>query len=222
MRILLAEDDENLADAIASALALQEYRVQQVATGADADQALQQRQFDLLILDLELPKFDGFEVLSRLRGRHQQLPVLIVSERNGVQDKVSGLDKGANDYMTKPFDLAELEARVRALLRKEAWANQTSIELADLTYDTVSRSVVCNNVALDLSARELAVLEVLLQNKCRVVAKQRLLDHLYHWEDDVSANALETVIHRLRKKLEVTSTTVRTVRNLGYLIEERQ
>ncbi len=220
MKILLAEDDDFLATGVCLALEDRGYRVERVKTGIDADQVLQEREFDLLILDLGLPRLDGMTVLERLRKREQQLPVLILTACDSLQDRVTGLDTGANDYLTKPFDLAELEARIRALLRKDNWNNRTYIVFADLIFDTVNRVASVNEIALDLSARELAVLELLLQSGGRVVLKDRLMTHLSTWDSDVSQNAVEIIVHRLRKKLEATQATLRTVRGLGYLIEK--
>jgi two-component system, OmpR family, response regulator len=221
MKILLAEDDNFLANGLSLALQEHGYRVEHARTGPEADAMLRTDTFDLLILDLGLPKMDGLDVLANLRKRQQDLPVLILTARDTVHDRVRGLDAGANDYLTKPFDLSELEARVRALLRKQNWSNRTTITFADLSFDTINRSAAVNGETLDLSAREVAFLELLLQSAGRVVPKSRLIDHLSNWEADVSHNAVEIVAHRLRKKLDKTQANVRTVRGLGYLIETR-
>jgi two-component system OmpR family response regulator len=220
MRILLAEDDDYLADAISMALRDGGYSVDKVATGTDADQAVNSSSYDLLILDLGLPALDGLEVLKRLRGKGQTLPVLILTARDSLQDRVNGLDLGANDYLTKPFDLPELEARIRALLRKDRWGNRTSISHGDLQFDTVCRQVTLNDELVELSARELAVLEILLQRIGRVVTKRQLAEHLSSWEMEVTYNAIEIVIHRLRKKLEPSGIKLRTMRGLGYIVEK--
>ncbi len=222
MRILLAEDDDYLADAISMALRDGGYSVDKVASGTDADQAVNSSNYDLLILDLGLPALDGLEVLKRLRGKGQPLPVLILTARDSLQDRVNGLDLGANDYLTKPFDLPELEARIRALLRKDRWGNRTTISHGDLQFDTVSRQVTLKEELVELSARELAVLEILLQRVGRVVTKRQLAEHLSSWEMEVTYNAIEIVIHRLRKKLEPSGINLRTMRGLGYIVEKAE
>lgn len=220
MRLLLVEDDVLLSDGIAMALRHNGYVVDQVRNGNDADHALTVSKYDLVILDLSLPEIDGIEVLKRMRGRGSASPVLIVTARDTVQDRVYGLDSGANDYICKPFDLLELEARIRALLRKEQWGNQTRIVFGPVEFDTVDRSATLNGTPLDLSARELAVLELLLQRAGKVVNKQTLITSLSTWDAELSHNALEIIVHRLRKKLEPQSLNIRTVRGLGYMLEK--
>jgi two-component system OmpR family response regulator len=219
MRVLLTEDDEILADGISKALRQAGFAVDHVATGEDADQALQTNSFDLLILDLGLPVIDGLEVLRRLRARKQLLPVLILTARDRLEDRVAGLDFGADDYLTKPFDLPELEARVRALLRRGRVAVDVEVVYGALRFDTVGRRVTVNDQQLELSARELAVLEVLLQRGGKVVSKEQLIEHMYGWDEEVSHNAMEVNVHRLRKKLEAAGINIRTIRGLGYLLE---
>jgi len=221
MRVLLSEDDEILADGIAKALRQAGFAVDHVGTGEDADQALQLNNFDLLILDLGLPKIDGLEVLRRLRARKQVLPVLILTARDRLEDRVMGLDFGADDYLTKPFDLPELEARVRALLRRGRVAADVEVVYGALRFDTVGRRVTVHDQQLELSARELAVLEILLQRGGKVVSKEQLIEHMYGWDEEVSHNAMEVNVHRLRKKLESVGINIRTIRGLGYLLESR-
>jgi two-component system OmpR family response regulator len=221
MRVLLSEDDEILADGISKALRQAGFAVDHVASGVDADQALQSNNFDLLILDLGLPGIDGLEVLRRLRTRKQVLPVLILTARDRLQDRVSGLDFGADDYLTKPFDLPELEARVRALLRRGRVAADVEVVYGALRFDTVGRRVTVHDQQLELSARELAVLEILLQRGGKVVSKEQLIEHMYGWDEEVSHNAMEVNVHRLRKKLEAAGINIRTIRGLGYLLESR-
>jgi two-component system OmpR family response regulator len=181
---------------------------------------LETTSFDLLILDLGLPKLDGLEVLRRMRARNQALPVLIVTARDRLEDRVSGLDFGADDYMTKPFDLPELEARVRALLRRgRGGSNSVEVVYGALRFDTVGRRVTVNDQPIDLSAKELAVLEVLLQRGGSVVSKEQLIEHMYGWDEEVSHNAMEVNVHRLRKKLEPSGMNIRTIRGLGYVLE---
>jgi two-component system OmpR family response regulator len=221
MRVLLSEDDEILADGISKALRQAGFAVDHVATGLDADQALQSNNFDLLILDLGLPGIDGLEVLRRLRTRKQVLPVLILTARDRLEDRVTGLDFGADDYLTKPFDLPELEARVRALLRRGRVAADVEVVYGALRFDTVGRRVTVHDQQLELSARELAVLEILLQRGGKVVSKEQLIEHMYGWDEEVSHNAMEVNVHRLRKKLEAAGINIRTIRGLGYLLESR-
>ncbi len=220
MRILLAEDDNYLSDAISHALRGGGYSVDKVLGGEEADQAVRTCNYDLLILDLGLPGLDGLEVLKRMRGRGQTLPVLILTARDTLQDRVKGLDLGANDYLTKPFDLPELEARIRALIRKDLWSNRTIVKHGSLEFDTVDRHLTINGDLVELSARELATLEILLQRSGMIVTKAQLAEHLSNWETEISHNAIEIIIHRLRKKIEHSDLSLRTIRGLGYLVEK--
>jgi two-component system OmpR family response regulator/two-component system response regulator TctD len=217
MRILLAEDDAIIADGLVRALRKSGYAVDHVDNGAEADTALLSQQFDLLILDLGLPRLAGIEVLRRLRARKGALPVLILTAQDGVEDRVRGLDAGADDYLTKPFALPELEARVRALTRRGT-GQPTLIELGDLSYDQAERVVKVQGRVMELSARELALLEVLLLRPGRMVSKEQLVDHLCGWGEEVSTNAIEVYVHRLRKKLESAGVAITTIRGLGYCI----
>lgn len=221
MRILIAEDDVIIADGISRSLRRGGYAVDCAHTGLDADAALVTGSYDLLILDLGLPKLPGLEVLKRLRARKSQLPVLILTALDGTSDRVKGLDLGADDYMAKPFELAELEARVRALTRRSAGTTPV-IEFGQLTYDQVGRVACINNQPLDLSARELGLLEFLLTRAGRLVSKDQLVDHLCGWGEEVSHNAIEVYVHRLRKKLETGGVRIVTVRGLGYCLEKPQ
>jgi two-component system, OmpR family, response regulator len=220
MRILIAEDDAILAEALARSLRDKGYAVDWVRTGIEADSALSAAEFDLLILDLGLPKLGGLEVLKRLRGRDSHLPVLILTAQDGVESRVKGLDLGADDYLAKPFALAELEARVRALTRRGQAGAPTVITHGVLTYDTVGKIACVSGVAMDLSARELALLEILVQRAGRMVSKEQLVDHLCGWGEEVSANAIEVYVHRLRRKLEAGAVKILTVRGLGYCLEK--
>lgn len=221
MRILIAEDDTIIADGISRSLRRSGYAVDCAYTGLDADTALMTGSYDLLILDLGLPKLPGLEVLKRLRSRKSQLPVLILTALDGTSDRVKGLDLGADDYMAKPFELAELEARVRALTRRSAGTTPL-IELGQLSYDQVGRVALINGQPLDLSARELGLLEFLLTRAGRLVSKDQLVDHLCGWGEEVSHNAIEVYVHRLRKKLEPGGVRIVTVRGLGYCLEKPQ
>jgi two-component system OmpR family response regulator len=219
MRILLAEDDSVLADGLTRSLRQSGYAIDCVRNGQDADTALSTQEFDLLILDLGLPRLSGLEVLRRLRARSSLLPVLILTAADSIEQRVNGLDLGADDYMAKPFALSELEARVRALTRRGAGGGPTVIRHGPLVYDQVGRSAYINDQMLDLSARELGLLEILLARTGRLVSKEQLVDHLCEWGEEVSNNAIEVYVHRLRKKIEAGGVRIATVRGLGYCLE---
>lgn len=220
MRILVAEDDAVLAEGVMQTLRHSGYAVDWVKNGAEADSALAANQFDLLILDLGLPKKSGLDVLRRLRASDSRLPVLILTALDGVSDRVRGLDAGADDYLAKPFDLAELEARVRALTRRGMAGSPTLLQHGALKYDQVGRSASLNGQPLELSAREVSLLEVFLQRAGRLVSKDQLVSHLCEWGEEVSPNAIEVYVHRLRKKLEPGGVRIVTVRGLGYSLEK--
>jgi len=221
VRILVAEDDADLADGLAYSLRQAGYAVDCVNSGAEADRALASGTFDLLILDLGLPKMGGLEVLRRLRARQSSLPVLILTAMDAVDDRVRGLDLGADDYLAKPFVLAELEARVRALTRRGQSGSPLLCHGA-LSYDTVGKVVRIQGETVELSAREHALLEILLQRPGSMVSKEHLVDHVCEWGEEVSTNAIEVYIHRLRKKLEHGGVKIVTVRGLGYCLERAQ
>ncbi len=220
MRVLVAEDDAILADGVTRALRQSGYAVDWVKNGVEADSALETDDFDLLILDLGLPKKSGLEVLKRLRLRDSRLPVLILTALDGVNDRVRGLDAGADDYLAKPFDLSELEARVRALVRRGIGGGPTLLRHGALTYDQVGRVAHVNGEVLELSAREVSLLEIFLQRAGRMVSKDQLVSHLCEWGEEVSGNAIEVYVHRLRKKLEPGGVRIVTVRGLGYSLEK--
>jgi len=222
MRILIAEDDPVLADGLTRSLRNSEYAVDCVNDGAAADHALSIQVYDLAIIDLGLPRIDGFEVIKRLRRRAATPPVLILTARDALQDRVRGLDLGADDYITKPFKLPEVEARIRALIRRSASGGSSTIVNGKLTLDTTGRRVTVDNRPLDLSARELGVLEVLMLRSGRVVSKDQLAEKLYGWDEEVGANAIEVCVHRLRKKIEPSGVVIRTIRGLGYLMEKNR
>ena len=219
MRILLTEDDTALAEALQFSLRQAGYAVDWVSNGAAADETLKDDVFGLLILDLGLPKLDGFEVLRRLRRRNLALPVLILSGREKPEEKVLGLDLGADDYLVKPFSLNELQARVRALLRRSQGGQAPVLCYGGLTFDTVDRAAAVNGRALALSVYEVGVLQVLLRRFGRVVSKEQLVEQLYSYDREVSHNAIEVYVHRLRKKLTGAGVTVRTQYGRGYLLD---
>lgn len=221
MRILIAEDDQVLADGLLRTLRSAGAAVDHVASGSEADAALMtNNEFDLLILDLGLPKMHGLEVLKRLRARGSTLPVLILTAADSVEERVKGLDYGADDYMAKPFSLQELEARVRALTRRGMGGATSQIKHGPLIYDQSGRVATIDGKMVELSARELGLLEVLLQRAGRLVSKDQLVERLCEWGEEVSNNAIEVYIHRLRKKIEKGPIRIATVRGLGYCLEK--
>lgn len=219
MRILIVEDDPTLADGLMRSLTQSGYAVDNAANGEQANLMLQDAVHDLVILDLGLPSMDGTEVLRRLRQRGGRTPVLILTARDAIESRVQGLDLGADDYLTKPFDLVELEARIRALIRRGQLGSNVSLNCARLSLDTASRRAYCGELALDLSARELGVLEVLMLRQHKVVGKEQIMTALCNWDEDIGDNAIEVYIHRLRKKVEGSGARIRTIRGLGYLLE---
>ena len=223
MRILIAEDDQVLADGLLRSLRNSGAVVDHVASGSEADAALMaNNEFDLLILDLGLPKMHGLEVLKRLRARGSAIPVLILTAAESVDERVQGLDLGADDYMAKPFALSELEARVRALTRRGVGMSTSLIQHGPLVYDQAGRVATLDGRMVELSARELGLLEVLLQRSGRLVSKDQLVERLCEWGEEVSTNAIEVYIHRLRKKIEKGPIRIATVRGLGYCLEKIQ
>lgn len=220
MHILIAEDDEVLADGLCRSMRQQGYAVDYVSDGQDADLILRGTQpFDLVILDLGLPRLDGLCVLKNMRERNCKVPVIILTARDGVGERVKGLDLGADDYMVKPFNLAVLEARVRALIRRGQCGVNPVYTCGTMTFDSVGRRVAIKGEPLELTTRELSVLEALMSRSGWVVSKEQLLERLYSYAEEASGNAIEVYIHRLRKKIESAGVTIRTIRGLGYIIE---
>jgi two-component system, OmpR family, response regulator len=220
MRILIVEDDPLLADGLTRSLRHADYAVDCVSKGDDADHVLSAQSYDLVILDVGLPGIDGFEILRRLRRRGSAVPVLMLTARDALPDRVRGLDLGADDYMIKPFDLPELEARARALIRRGQSGGASLLTHGALVLDTAGRRATLGGEPLDLSARELGVLEVLMLRSGRVVNKEQLAEQLYGWDEEVGANAIEVYVHRLRRKLEPAGVSIRTIRGLGYLLDK--
>jgi two-component system OmpR family response regulator len=220
LRILLVEDDAVLATALTRALRQAAYAVDALESGSEADRVLRIDVYDLVVLDLGLPGLDGLEVLRRLRDRRSRVPVLALTARDALEDRVAGLDLGADDYLTKPFDLPEFEARVRALIRRGHYNAAALVAHGRLSLDTAGRRLYCDEEPIDLSLRELAVAEILILRAGRVVSKEQMVDHLYGWNnEEVGSNAIEVYVHRVRRKLEPAGVTIRTVRGMGYLLE---
>jgi two-component system OmpR family response regulator len=220
MRVLIAEDDQVLADGLLRALRAAGFAADHVASGSEADAALASHEFDVVILDLGLPKLHGLEVLRNLRARGSAVPVLILTAADSVEQRVKGLDLGADDYMAKPFSLQELEARVRALTRRGLGTASKVLKHGPLSFDATGRVCYINEQMIDLSARELSLLEVLLQRAGRLVSKDQLVERLCQWGEEVSNNAIEVYVHRLRKKIEQGPIRIATVRGLGYCLEK--
>ena len=219
MRILVVEDNRTLADGLAAVLRVAGYAVDVVHDGVSADAVLSTETFDLVVLDLSLPEMDGLDVLRRMRGRRNASSVLVLTARGALDERVRGLDLGADDYMTKPFEVSELEARIRVLLRRQAGLHNSSIAFGNIELDTVSRTLSAFGQTLDLPARELSVLETLLRRAGKVVAKQSIIESLAAFDDDLSENAVEQYISRLRRRLAPYALTVRVARGLGYYLD---
>jgi len=219
VRILVVEDTADLADAIAGRLRKSGYAVDLAGDGAEADELLRSESYHLVVLDLMLPGMGGKEVLHRLRQRRSRTPVLVLTARSDVDDKVGVLDYGADDYLVKPFDFRELEARCRALLRRPHGMAASEVVFGDLVFDGAAKRVTVAGQPVDLGSREFRLLELLLANLNRVLSKDTLLDQLFGLEDAVAPNAIELYVSRLRRKLEGSAVKIRTLRGLGYVAE---
>ena len=220
MRILLAEDDASIAEGICASLRHGGHAVDHVAAGNLADAALRDHDYDLLVLDLGLPGLDGSEVLQRLRSRGSGMPVLVVTARDGLPERIRVLDLGADDYLVKPFALAEFEARVRAQLRRLGSQGKPELVIGSLQLDIAGHRAWIDRVPLELTAREFGLLEALALRPERVTSRAQLIEALCDWDQELTDNGLDIAIHRLRRKLEGSGTGVRTIRGLGYLLEE--
>ena len=221
MKILLVEDNRALSEWLARTLRADKYTVECVHDGADADLLLRTGTYDLVILDLALPGLDGREVLKRLRSRRNPVPVLILTASGETRDRVEGLDFGADDFVAKPFEVHELEARIRALLRRANQQNNPVLTCASLAYDSNSLEFSLAGAPLALTRREHAVLEMLMMKAGRTVSKKALAEGLFSFDEDVNPEAIEIYVHRVRKKLESGDAVIVTLRGLGYLLKPR-
>jgi two-component system response regulator TctD len=221
MRLLLVEDNRELSDWLAKVLRQDGYVVDCVHEGGEADAALQTSTYDLVVLDLSLPRLDGREVLRRLRSRNDNVAVLILTADNTSVSRVSGLDFGADDYLAKPFDLDELRARIRALLRRSSQGRTPVIQCGSLSYDTNNRQFRIGTAVIPLTPREHAVLEVLMRNVNKTIGKKALAESVFGFDDASSPENIEIYIHRVRKKLEPGDARIITLRGLGYLLKDR-
>ena len=220
MNILLIEDDAVLSDGLTHILQKSGYTVSATASGNYALQLIHAQGFDLIVLDLGLPDMDGLEVLRNIRHQKIALPVLILTARDGVSDRIEGISQGADDYLTKPFDLGELEARIHALIRRCYGGFTHRIEVGRLVLDTQLHQILADGELLSLSAREAALLEILILQAGKVVSKDRIAQRLASTGEALADNATEVYIHRLRKNLEPYQSVIRTIRGLGYLLKE--
>lgn len=218
MKILLVEDDQLLGDGIAAGLTQAGFTVDWVLDGQQADTALLTHSYDAVVLDLGLPKRSGMDVLKRARAQGKDLPVLILTAYSAVEHRVAGLDAGADDYLAKPFDLSELQARLRALLRRSKGYADAIIRQGELSLDPASHSVLFAGQPVDVSAREFKILHSLLLNAGRVMSKAQLEEQLYGWGDEIESNTIEVFVHHLRRKLN--PQLILTVRGVGYMIEK--
>ncbi|MCE9570218.1 MAG: response regulator [Rhodocyclales bacterium] len=216
MRILLVEDDALLGDALQAGLKQAGHAVDWTRDGVSAETALATEEYAAVVLDLGLPRKDGLDVLRNLRARKRALPVLILTARDTVEDRIRGLDAGADDYLVKPFDLGELNARLRALLRRAGGRPAPVLAASGITLDPASRIVEYRGKPVELSSKEYALLQALMQQPGRALSRAQLEQHLYAWGDEIGSNTVEVYIHHLRRKLDAEA--IRTLRGIGYVI----
>ncbi len=220
MRVLIAEDDKPIADALRASLIECGHAVDAVADGIAAEHALCSEAYDLLVLDLGLPRMEGNQVLRQARARGSDIAVMVVTARDGVAERIQVLDSGADDYLVKPFVLAEFVARARALLRRRANGGIPEISIGRLRIHVGARRVWLDEEPLELTAREYSLLEALFARQQHVVSRAQLMEALCDWEQDLTDNGLDISVHRLRRKLRDSGVQIRTIRGLGYLLEE--
>ena len=219
VRVLLVEDDDVLGDALNQTLVNAGYSVDWARDGKFANLALYDQIYEAIILDLGLPKMDGIEVLRKLRLRKLLMPVLIISAREEIDDRIKALDLGADDYLVKPFKLIELEARLRALIRRANRSLNNLIKFGGLSFNTADRTISGSSGFLPFSKREVGILELLIFREGRAVSKEAMIENLCNWSEDVGINAIEVYIHRMRKKLEPHGVAIRTMSGFGYVLE---
>ncbi|MCX7101494.1 MAG: response regulator [Methylobacter sp.] len=218
MRLLLVEDDEILGEGLAEGLKMEGYAVDWLTNGRLADEALKINSYELIVLDLNLPDMEGLDILKALRGRKDETPVMVLTAKDTVPDRVMGLDSGADDFVIKPFELDEVCARLRALARRNEGRSVPNIEYKGIVLDPASHQVTWNDEKIDLSQKEFEILSFLMGNIGKVISRARLEESLYSWDSDVESNTVEVHIHHLRKKLD--PSIIRTVRGVGYIIDE--
>ena len=218
MRLLLVEDDELLGDAVKAGLTQFGYIVDWLKDGESARAAVRSESFEAIILDLGLPKLSGLGFLQSIRHDGNTTPVIILTARESVEDRVKGLDSGADDYLVKPFDLNELGARVRALVRRSTGRAEATLQYRNVTLDPAAHAVYVDNILVNVPRREFALLQKLLENRGQVLSREQLMQSLYSWDEEVDSNALEVHIHNLRKKLN--ANYIRTIRGVGYIVEK--
>jgi two-component system OmpR family response regulator len=216
VRILIVEDNRPLADGLAKSFRADGHGVDVLYRGDEAEQFLQREMADLLVIDINLPGLSGLEILKNLRRRKNQTPVLLLTARATLTDKVDGLDLGADDYLEKPFDLDELKARARALLRRSGKQISEVVTIGNLEFDSAARQIKINDELKEMPRREYALAEILISNKDRIISKQKILDHLYGLDAEVDEKTVELYIHRLRKRIAGSGTEIKTARGLGY------
>jgi len=217
MRLLLVEDDEILGDGLVAGLKMEGYAVDWLTNGKLADEALKLNTYELIVLDLNLPDMDGMSILKALRARKDETPVMVLTAKDTISDRVLGLDSGADDFVIKPFELDEVCARLRALARRSEGRSAPTIEYKGISLDPASHLVIYNDEKVELSQKEFEILSFLMGNIGKVVSRSRLEESLYSWDSDVESNTVEVHIHYLRKKLD--PTLIRTVRGVGYIID---
>jgi two-component system OmpR family response regulator/two-component system response regulator QseB len=217
MRLLLVEDDEILGDGLVAGLKMEGYAVDWLTNGKLADEALKLNTYELIVLDLNLPDMDGMSILKALRARKDETPVMVLTAKDTISDRVLGLDSGADDFVIKPFELDEVCARLRALARRSEGRSAPTIDYKGISLDPASHLVIYNDEKVELSQKEFEILSFLMGNIGKVISRSRLEESLYSWDSDVESNTVEVHIHYLRKKLD--PTLIRTVRGVGYIID---
>ncbi len=218
MRLLLVEDDHSLAQGLVKALSFESFIVDHVATGREALHVAASDEINIVILDLGLPDMDGLEVLKRLRSHNKQLPVLVLTARVELDDRVAGLDLGADDYLAKPFDMPELLARLRVIERRLGTSFSNDLQIKDVSLNTASHTLTCGSEPLSVSRKEFMVLKALMENAGKIQTREQLETKLYAWGEEVASNAVEVHIHHLRKKLP--AQFIKTIRGVGYIVNK--